>query len=161
MIPAEKFCPRIVCLSHDSIDMLIQLGAHRMVVGRPAGEHRAEVAHARSIGGYGRIRSDVVAALEPDLVIGYAAFQMRQCSALADMGLNVLTLAHHRLDDIVKNVALLAAITGTAPQAAVITDQFHNAVASFESKNQQRDRIRVYFEEWMRLLSPGPCGFRR
>ncbi|MBN2718035.1 MAG: ABC transporter substrate-binding protein [Deltaproteobacteria bacterium] len=139
---------RIVCLSFDSIDIMIALGAQHMVVGRPAGEHRPEVAHAQSIGGYGHIRADAVLALKPDLVIGYAAFQMRQSLALADAGLNVLTLSHHSLEEIQNSVTMLATITGTLSAAAALQEQFSSRIARFEARNRQREPVRVYFEEW-------------
>ena len=148
MIQIKREFPRIVCLSHDSVDMLIQLGAHKMVVGRPAGEKRTEVAHADSVGGYGSIRTDKVRALKPDVVIAYETFQQRQTAPLVDAGLNVLTLGHRCFEEIFNSMRLLGVITDTGIQAQRVIGEIEARIAFFEQRNAQKQRTRVYFEEW-------------
>ena len=140
--------PRIVCLSHDGIDMLIHLGVPHLVVGRPAGERRPEVSHAPSIGGYGSIHPEKIRPLKPDLVIAYAVFQQQQTAALVDAGLNVLTLGHHTISGIFSSMWLLASITSTEARASDTIGRLRDQIDAFEARNVGQPRVRVYFEEW-------------
>ena len=148
MIQLKMKFPRIVCLSHDSVDMLVQLGAHEMVVGRPAGEKRPQVAHADSVGGYGSVRIDKVISLKPDVVIAYETFQQRQTAPLVDAGLNVLTLGHRCFAEIYNSMRLLGALTDCAVQAERSITEIEAHIDFFAQRNAHKERVRVYFEEW-------------
>ncbi|MBN2527113.1 MAG: ABC transporter substrate-binding protein [Deltaproteobacteria bacterium] len=148
--------PRIVCLSHDSIDMLSQLGAQDMVVGRPAGESRPEVAHAASIGGYGSIKPEKIKALHPDLVIAYASFQAGLTAPLLDAGVNVLHLTHHSIADIFGSIHLLGRFTGRETSAKGIVARMNGIFDSYRIKALDKDKPRVYFEEWDEPMVAAP-----
>ncbi|MBN2343940.1 MAG: ABC transporter substrate-binding protein [Deltaproteobacteria bacterium] len=140
--------PRIVCLSHDSIDMLIHLGMAHTVVGRPSGERRTDVRHAVPIGGYGSIRPEKIVSLQPDVVIAYSGFQTGLTGDLIDAGISVLTLSHRSINEIFQSLRLLGRLTDASERAARVIEEMCIHLKFFEERVAPLKKVRVYFEEW-------------
>ena len=151
------FPKRIVCLSHDSVETLLALGAEASIVGRPTGCRKEVLGHVATVGGYGHIDPEQVASLKPELVIGYSDFHHDVVAALVAKHITVLAQNHTTLAGIFQSILMLGGMTGRAIQAMSLVDDLKNTVETLVNKQRIGRRPRIYFEEWP---EPATCGTR-
>ena len=144
---------RIVCLSAESADWLLRIGAWESVVGItafftvPAG-----VEPKPRIGGFSTAQFDEIAELEPDLIIAYSDVQAPLLSELMRRGFMVLGTNQKTLGEIEAALRLLGCIVGREAEAARWLREFQKRLAPVENVKM---RPRVYFEEWNDPLVSG------
>jgi iron complex transport system substrate-binding protein len=148
------FPSRIVCLSYDAVEILNAVGSGERVIGKPTGAPGPE--NAGNIGGFGRPDIDAIAALKPDIVIGYSEISAGAAAQLIRRNINTLVLQHTSLDETYASIALLGRITGNNGGAyRLIADMRREfrEIAALTPQGQRRPV--VYFEEWH---EPYVCG---
>ncbi len=142
---------RIVCLTEETTEWLYLLGEQDRIVGisgytvrpRRARQEKPRVSAFLS----GRIEQ--IAALQPDLVIGFSDMQAQLADQLIRAGLNVLVTNQRSVAEIVATLRLVAGLVGAHERAeAWITAMRaeHARIAAAAAGWPRRPR--VYFEEW-------------
>jgi iron complex transport system substrate-binding protein len=97
--------------------------------------------------------TDEILAANPDLVIASVPYRMESLAAILKSGLPVLTLAPHNLDDIYKDIRLIAAVVNAYGEGEALIARMKSAVAMTRERSLIRDHTPVvYCEEWGKPL---------
>jgi len=156
--PDFTFPSRIVCLSYDIIEILCRIGCAERIVGKPSGVNKPGTEDAVNIGGFANPNVSAIAALKPDIVIGYSEICASVIAHLIRQNINTLALHHASLDEIYTSIVLLGRITGNTTEAATLIDTMRRKfkeLAAYVPKHSRRPI--VYFEEWN---NPYVCGMQ-
>ncbi len=146
---------RIVCLSEEYTEILYHLGEEARIVGIT--EYTCRPPRARqekeAVSQFLRADLDRIAALAPDLVLGFSDLQADLAAELIRRGLNVAIFNQRTVDDILAVVETTARLVGRDADGRAHADQLRahlDEVAAAAATLPRRPR--VYFEEW-----PRPC----
>jgi len=134
---------RILSLSPSSTEILFAVGAGSKVVGvtdycnyPPELDARIEADEIARVGGYWDPSVETIVALKPDLVLVW-------------LGLNVLTLGPHSMNDVLDNILLVGRATGNAAEANNLVENLRQRIDTIVTKSKVGSRIpKVYFEVW-------------
>jgi len=150
---------RIVCLTEESTETLYALGEEHRIVGisaytvRPPEARDTKPVVSAFIGGSVK----KIAALEPDLVIGFSDIQADLARDLIRAGLNVLVFNQRSVAEICDVVLTLGRIVDAGPRAEALVQGYREHIEAVRVRVDGRKRPRVYFEEW---LDPTITGIR-
>ena len=142
---------RIVCLTEEPTEVLYALGQERRIVGisgftvRPPRARREKP----KVSAFTSARLDAIAALEPDLVIGFSDIQADIAAALIKRGVEVWISNHRSVDGILGYVRRLGAMVGEAEAAERYASRLERHLDEVRAAAAALPRRpRVYFEEW-------------
>lgn len=127
---------RIVTLAPSLTEFVFAVGAGEQLVGRDElSDFPAEAADIVSIGSaYGGLNTEVVLALEPDLVLAAEINTPEQVNELEGLGLTVYYLANVlTYEDLYGHVQLFGKITGHEEEAATLADSLKMRVEAVNS----------------------------
>ena len=142
---------RIVCLTEEPTEILYTLGEGERVVGisaytvRPA-EARADkpVVSAFLDGSLAKI-----AALKPDLVIGFSDIQAKLAAKLISAHLPVLIFNQRSIQEILDVIVDLGSLVGRRNEASELVASYISRIEAVQSASEACEgRPKVYFEEW-------------
>jgi iron complex transport system substrate-binding protein len=165
---------RIVSLSPSNTEILFAVGAGDKVVGvtdycnYPAELNaRLETKETVKVGGYWNPSLNTIADLKPDLVLVSTAectIKTNNCQLncsrsceltkqaahkLESLGLKVLMLTPHSLDDVLDNILMVGNATANSAQANTLVENLKQRIEAVVSKSKTvSERPRVYFEVW-------------
>ncbi|MCW4016132.1 MAG: cobalamin-binding protein [Candidatus Bathyarchaeota archaeon] len=165
---------RIVSLSPSNTEILFAVGAGAKVVGvtdycnyPPELESRIKENEILKVGGYWDPSVETIVDLKPDLVVVSTAqctvksnncktscsrkceLTINAANQLKSLGLHVLTLAPHSMDDVLNNILIVGTATGNSSQARTLVDDLRQRIDNVVSRtNAVSNRPRVYFEVW-------------
>jgi len=149
---------RLVCLSYDAVAILGAIGCAQMVVGKPSGTGNPAVEDAVSIGDFASPDIELIARLNPDLVIGYSEIHAATASRLIKQNIPVLILQHACLEEIYRSINMLGRITGHEPPARSLVETMKREFEDIAHQSSTAaGRPVVYFEEWD---NPHTCGMQ-
>ena len=142
---------RIVCLTEETTEWLYLLGEEARIVGisgytvRPRRARQEKPRVSAFLDG----KIDKIAALEPDLVIGFSDMQAALADKLIRAGLNVFITNQRSVAEIFGTLRLVAGLVGAQVRAEpwIAGCQARHAEISAAAVAWPR-RPRVYFEEW-------------
>jgi iron complex transport system substrate-binding protein len=137
---------RIICLSAESADICARLGAWDDVVAVSAFASQEGLERRSVIGGFSTGDALRVAALRPDLVIGFSDVQADIAAQLIRAGCNVLITNQRSLTEIAGTIRLIGGAIGRAPAAESLATQFLRDLDTLRTDTAPRPL--VYFEEW-------------
>lgn len=149
-----EYCPRrIACLSAESADWLLRIGAWESVVGATAFFTAPPGVEPKPrLGGFSTAQFDEIAELEPDLIIAYSDVQAPLLAELMRRGFAVFGTNQRTLAEIETTMLMLGRIVGREPEATRCLREFQRRLAPVE---KGKTRPRVYFEEWNDPLVSG------
>ena len=163
MRPERPMRPqRIVCLTEEPTEILYLLGAGDRIVGISAYTVRPPRAKEEKpvVSAFVDGSVEKIAALEPDLVIGFSDVQADLAAKLIRANLPVLILNQRSIDEILDVIRLIGRIVDRGEAAHAMADRLYGRVDAGRVR-AARDRAegvkrpRVYFEEWP---DPMLCG---
>jgi iron complex transport system substrate-binding protein len=142
---------RIVCLTEEPTEVLYALGEEARIVGisgftvRPARARREKP----RVSAFVSARVDEIAALRPDMAIGFSDIQADIARELVQRGVEVWIANHRSVEGIVDYVRRVGALVGAAERAVALAARLRAHVAGVRSAARSLPRRpRVYFEEW-------------
>ncbi len=142
---------RIVCLTEEPTEILYALGEEDRIVGisayteRPPAAKRDKPVVSAFIGGSVK----KIAALEPDLVIGFSDIQAELAHDLIKANLQVAIFNQRSLQDILDVVGTIGRLVGAPERAEALVDGYIERLEAARARAQTRaGRPKVYFEEW-------------
>lgn len=143
---------RVVCLSNETVDMLIRLGCAGNIAGVSAESRHGETAGAENVGGFNSPRLDVIMRLKPDIVICWSESGMPVISALRQRGLRVVVLNHFDMEGIQASILDLGRLMGRNDKALELVAGMRSEMdrIACRAKGRKKGRPKVYFEEWDR-----------
>ena len=142
---------RIVCLTEEPTEILHLLGEGERIVGISAWTCRPEGAREKApiVSGFTGGNVAKIAALEPDLVIGFSDIQADLAAQLLRAQLQVLVTNQRSIEEIFEVVLLLGRVVGREERAAALVAGWRARLTQVASRTATRARRpRVYFEEW-------------
>jgi iron complex transport system substrate-binding protein len=165
---------RIVSLSPSSTEILFAVGAGPKVVGvtdycnyPPELEAKIEADEIARVGGYWDPSVETIVELKPDLVLVSTAkctvktneckvnctrrceLTIKVAAQLRSLGLNVLTLGPHSMNDVLDNILLVGRATGNVAEASKFVENLRQRIATVVTKSKAvSHRPKVYFEVW-------------
>jgi len=142
---------RIVCLTEETTEWLYLLGEQDRIVGISGYTVRPRRARAEKprVSAFLDGRIDRIAALEPDLVVGFSDMQAALADQLIRAGLNVLITNQRSVAEIFATLRLVASMIGASERAEAwiaACERRHGEIARAAAGWPRRPR--VYFEEW-------------
>lgn len=161
-IPRPGTAARVVSLGPSTTEILFALGAGDRVVGRSRWDGWPEAARALpEVGDAIRPSIERVVALEPDLVVLYAATDNRGAAeALGRLGIPVTALRIDRIDDYYRALAVLGRLTQSAERAQALTDSLRHALDQVAAATRGLPRKRVFVHVWgSPLMTVGAPSF--
>jgi iron complex transport system substrate-binding protein len=167
---------RIVSLSPSNTEILFAVGAGDKVVGvtdhcnYPAElEAKIETDKIARVGGYWNPSVEAIVDLKPDLILVSTAqctvktnncktncsrrceLTTKAANRLKSLGLNVLTLSPHSMDNVLDDLLLVGNVTGNSAQASNLVDTLkHKINAVLANSKTLPHKSTIYFEVWNR-----------
>ncbi|MFK8017351.1 MAG: cobalamin-binding protein [Gammaproteobacteria bacterium] len=151
---------RIVCLTEETTETLYLLGEEARIVGISGFTVRPPRARKEKpkVSAFTSAKIDKIMALEPDLVLGFSDLQADIAAELVRLGVEVHVFNHRSIAEILRTVAMLAAMVGASAKGEALVAQLQDGMADIQTKVVSLPcRPRVYFEEWD---DPMICGIR-
>jgi iron complex transport system substrate-binding protein len=165
---------RIVSLSPSSTEILFAVGAGPKVVGitdycnYPHNiKARIEANDLARVGGYWDPSIETIVKLKPDLVLVSTAkctVKTNECKVnckrrceitiqvaaqLRSLGLNVLTLGPHSMNDVLDDILLVGRASGNAAEASSLVEKLRLRIETVAKRSKATShRPKVYFEVW-------------
>lgn len=151
---------RIVSLCPSNTEILFALGlGDRVVAVDNDSDYPPQVARLPRVGPDLDVDAARIAAHEPDLVVASLSVpgMERNLLRLESAGLPYIVLHSQRLEEIYRDIQLVADLTGVAERgAALVTDLRARFAALADRSKEAPDRPRLYWEWWPKpLITPG------
>lgn len=148
--PAE----RIVSLAPHVTETLFAAGAGGKIVGAVDYSDFPEAAKKiPRVGGYSRLDLEAIAAMKPDLAIGWASGNSpAHIEKLRALGLAVFLVQPRGLDDVAVNLERFGALAGTADVARPAAAQFRARLDKLRSRYVGRPPVRIFYQVWNQPL---------
>lgn len=150
-IPALSRLPeRIVCLTEETVELFYLLGQQHRIAGISVYVVRPERARKEKPMVTSFIKGDVekIKALNPDLIIGFSDIQADLAQSLIKEGLPVWITNQRSLQQIFDTMLQLGALIGQARETLALLKQWQDKLATVYLRNQEKERVRVFFQEW-------------
>ncbi|MFC1936321.1 ABC transporter substrate-binding protein [Chloroflexota bacterium] len=128
----EESAQRVIALAPSNIEILFEIGAGDLVVGREDfANYPPEVVDIPSIGGtFGELNLEAILALEPDLVLVAELTTAEQVQAMEDLGITVFQLPNPvGFEGLYENMRSVAKLVGREAEA-------EEAIAKLEERVQ-------------------------
>jgi iron complex transport system substrate-binding protein len=141
---------RIVCLTEETTETLYLLGAGDRVVGVSGYTARPPEARQKpKVSAFINARFDKIAALEPDLVLGFSDLQADIAAELVRRGFNVVIFNQRSVAEILRMIRMLGGLMGLSDRAEALAADLERRLDDIRASAARfPHRPRVFFEEW-------------
>jgi iron complex transport system substrate-binding protein len=108
-----------------------------------------EAGNMTSIGDFSNPNMEVIASLDPDLIIATAGVQGETVGALRDLGYKVLVLNPANINGVMQNIELVGNATGKTAEAKALIASITNRIDAVVNKVASATSTpQVYYEVW-------------
>ena len=138
--------PRIVSLNPSLTEILLSLDARDTLVGVDdySARQQPSVAELPRVGGLFSSNLEAIVALEPDAVVVVPAAQQRDLGErLEQLGIRVVSLPNHRLEEVLTSITELGALVDRNQAAAARVAAIRRAVTEFRSATAEAPHPRT------------------
>lgn len=143
---------RIVSLAPSNTEILFALGLGDKVVGDTEYCNYPEAAKTKpKVGGFSTVDVEKVVSLRPDLVLATQIHDKTTIPALENLGITVVALSPHSLNEVLDNIKLVGKITGQDKEAAELIKNLSGRIEAIVDKTQKlpaNQRPRVFYVTW-------------
>lgn len=141
---------RIVSLAPHITELIYALGANGQLVAADAGsDYPAAAKLLPRIGDYSRVNFERVAALRPDLIIGWrSGNRAADIYRLRQMGIPVLLTDAHTLNDVARLLRLVGATTGHVNAGQRAAQAFETRLQLLRAEYAGSPPRRVFYQVW-------------
>lgn len=145
---------RIVSLAPHITELLFAAGAGARVVGVVEySNHPPQARRIASVGSSATLDLEAVAALKPDLVVGWKSGNSAAAIAkLRALGLPVFLTQPDRMPDVARSLEQIGRLAGTEAVADRAAADFRRRHAELAARYSQRPRVRVFYQIWKQPL---------
>ncbi|MBK7016513.1 MAG: cobalamin-binding protein [Sulfuritalea sp.] len=146
---------RIVSLAPHITEVLYAAGAGSRIVGTVEYSDYPEAAQKiRRVGGYSRLDLEAIAALKPDLVIGWQSGNAAtHVDKLEKLGLTTFVSQPDRIEDIAATLESYGRLAGTGAVAQPAAQAFRERLAALRARYAKREPLRVFYQVWKQPLT--------
>ena len=141
---------RVVSLSPSLSEMVVELGAADVLVGRlDAGEPLPELVSVPSVGRYGQLDMERLLSLQPDLLLLWpGSVGIAQREQLRSLKIPTYIGEPGSLDQLADQVEALAAALERPARGHALADQLRQRLAGLRAKYQSDKPVRVFYQVW-------------
>lgn len=145
---------RIVSLAPHATELVYAVGAGAQLVGvDSASDFPAPAKNLPRIGDYSRVNFERVAALKPDLVMGWrSGNRAADLYRLKQMGIPVLLTDAHRLTDIARLLRVMGRATAHAADGERAAHDFEIRLDQLRARYAATSARRVFYQVWDKPL---------
>lgn len=145
---------RIVSLAPHITETLYAAGAGSHLVGAVEYSDYPEAAKKLTrIGGYSRLDLEAIAALKPDLAVGWASGNSpAHIEKLRALGIPVYLAQPERIDDVATQLERYGELAGTQATARAAATDFRNRLAELRTRYGDRPKVRTFYQIWKQPL---------
>jgi iron complex transport system substrate-binding protein len=145
---------RIVSLAPHVTEMLYAAGAGTKVVGAVEYSNYPEAAKSVArIGGYSKLDLEAIAALKPDLAVGWESGNAPASLArLRALDIPVYLSQSGQLDDVARTLERVGVLAGTEPVAQAAAASFRTRLHALRKKHEKRPPVRTFYQVWKQPL---------
>jgi iron complex transport system substrate-binding protein len=122
-----------------------------------------EAGNMTSVGGFQDINVEVVASLNPDLILATGGIQQETVGSLRDLGYNVIVLDPTNIDGVFQDIELVGNATGKRDMAMELVNNMASRIDTVANKvADAASKPKVYYEVWwteQSIWSVGAKGF--
>src|SRR5215472_5012212 len=126
-----RYPQRIVCLTEETTETLYLLGEQDRIVGISGFTVRPPEARREKpkVSAFTSAKLDKIAALKPDLVLGFSDLQADIAADLVKQGLEVHIFNHRSVPDILRMIRTLGGMIGCEAQAQALAAELESGLA--------------------------------
>ena len=145
---------RIVSLAPHITETLYAAGAGKQLVGAVEYSDYPEAAKTLPrIGGYTRLDLEAIAALKPDLAIGWASGNSSaHIARLRALGIPVYLAQPERIDDVATQLERYGELAGTFATARAAAQDFRQRLQALRTQYGARPKVRTFYQIWQQPL---------
>ncbi len=146
---------RVVALAPHMAETLYAAGAGERLVGTVEfSDYPPEAQKVRRVGGYSRVDLEAVAALKPDLVIGWQSGNAPSTlDALRALGLTVYVSQPDRIEDVAREIERFGELAGTEKMAQPKAAELRRRQAVLQREYANRPTVRTFYQIWKQPLA--------
>ena len=146
---------RIVSLAPHITETLYAAGVGERLVGAVEYSDYPEAAKKLPrVGGYSRLDLETIAALKPDLAIGWASGNSpAHIEKLRALGIPVYLAQPERIDDVAASLERYGELAGTQVTARAAATTFRSRLAELRTQYGTRPKVRTFYEIWKQPLT--------
>jgi len=132
-IPQEP--QRIISTAPSNTEILFDLGLQEKIVGiTNYCNFPEETKNIEKIGEISPLNFEKIIYLNPDLILAYAGFQLKEIPRLRELGLNTIVLEPLTLEDTFKSVEMIANVCGISDKGSLLVDNLTQRINIIKSK---------------------------
>jgi len=148
---------RIVCLTEETTETLYLLGEGDRVVGVSGYTVRPPEARRKPrVSAFINARFEKIAALQPDLILGFSDLQADIAAELIKRGYPVYVFNQRSVDEILQMVRVVGGLVGRADRADALASDLERRLETVRAEAAELPhRPRIFFEEWDAPLISG------
>jgi iron complex transport system substrate-binding protein len=146
---------RIVSLAPHVTEVLFAAGAGGRIVGTVEYSDYPDAAKAiRRVGGYSRVDLEAVAALQPDLIIGWRSGNVSaHLDKLKALGLPIYVTQANHIEDIARSIEHFGRLAGSETVADAAAKAFRARLTQLRTRYGGRPPVRVFYQVWKSPLT--------
>lgn len=148
-IPAMA-ASRVVSLAPSLTEMMIELGATDVLVGRlDAGESSQALAGVPSVGRYGQLNMERLLSLQPDLILLWpGSVGVAQREQLHRLNLPTYVAEPSSLDQLADQIEALALVLDRPERGKALAAQVRERLAQLRGEYRRDTPLRVFYQVW-------------
>jgi iron complex transport system substrate-binding protein len=145
---------RIVSLAPNITETLYAAGAGKHLVGAVEySDYPVAAQQLPRIGSFMQVDLETIAALKPDLVIGWISGNSpAHIAKLRALGIPVFLVEPRRIDDVADDLERYGELAGTQDAARIAAADFRRRLAALRVRYSQRPRVRTFYQLWQQPL---------
>jgi iron complex transport system substrate-binding protein len=101
-----------------------------------------------SVGAFDKPNIEVIASLDPDLILATAGVQGETVDTMRDLGYKVLVLDPANITGVFKNIELVGKATGKNAEASLLVTSLSSRIDAVINKVANASKPKVYYEVW-------------
>ena len=146
----DKPATRIVSLAPHITENLFAAGIGHLVAGVVSySDYPAEARNIASVGGYDNFDTELVLAMQPDLVVAWKeGNQLHQVERLMDLGLTVFVNEPRQLEDVAADIARFGILGGREHEAGAVAQEYLNGLSRLRDKYSGLEKVSVFYQVW-------------
>ena len=149
-VQLDKPATRIVSLAPHITENLFAAGVGHFVVGVVSySDYPAEARTIASVGGYDNFDTELILALQPDLVIGWKeGNQFHQVERLMELGLTVFVNEPQRLEDVAADIIRFGILGGREDEARTVAQEYMAGLSRLRDQYSGLEEVSVFYQVW-------------
>jgi len=141
---------RVVSLSPSLSEMVVELGAADLLVGRlDAGEPLPELVSVPSVGRYGQLDMERLLSLQPDLLLLWpGSVGAGQREQLRRLNIPTYTAEPKTLDQLADQIEALAVTLGRPERGRELANHVRQRLLELRAEHRRDQPLRVFYQVW-------------